>query len=82
MTGKKNGIESWDEIVGFRILPVLKRLTLSNNKIREIYFKPGFNDLYMMTIEENLISDWASFDAMNQFKGITVLRCQGNPILE
>ena len=79
---EQNGIESWDEIIGFRALPVLKRLTLSKNKIREIYYKPGFNDLYMVTIEDNLLDNWASFDALNQFKGITSLRCTGNPVLE
>jgi len=79
---EENGIESWDEIVGFRTLPVLKRLTLSKNKIREIYYKPGFNDLYMITIEDNLLDSWSSFDALNQFKGITTVRCTGNPVLE
>jgi Leucine-rich repeat (LRR) protein len=33
---EQNGIESWDELLGFRNLPVLKRLTISKNKIREI----------------------------------------------
>jgi hypothetical protein len=61
---------------------VLKRLTVSKNRIREIYHKPGFNDLYMIAIEDNLISDWATFDALNQFKQITNIRCGGNPILE
>ncbi len=31
---EQNGIESWDEIVGFRNLPVLKRVTVSKNKIK------------------------------------------------
>jgi hypothetical protein len=61
----KNGIESWDELIGFRNLPVLKRITVSKNKIKEIYHKPGFYDLYMLTMEDNLISDWSSFDALN-----------------
>ena len=52
---EQNDIESWDEIVGFRNLPVLKRLTISKNKIKEIYYKPGFFDLYMITMEDNLI---------------------------
>lgn len=52
---EQNGIESWDELAGFRNLPVLKRMTVSKNKIREIYYKPGFNDLYMITLEDNLI---------------------------
>lgn len=79
---EQNGIESWDEVVGFRNLPVLKRLTLSKNKIREIYCKPGFYDLYMISIEDNLIDSWHSFDQLNNFKNITNIRCGGNPLLE
>jgi len=79
---EQNGIESWDEVVGFRTLPVLKRLTVSKNKIREVYHKPGFNDLYMVAIEDNLITDWKSFDNLNEFKSISALRCGGNPIFE
>ncbi len=36
----------------------------------------------MIAIEDNLISNWTSFDALNQFKKISVIRCGGNPILE
>lgn len=36
----------------------------------------------MITLEDNLISDWASFDALNQFKKITHIRCAGNPVLD
>jgi Leucine-rich repeat (LRR) protein len=79
---EQNGIESWDELVGFRTLPVLKRLTISKNKIREIYYKPGFFDLYMITMEDNLINSWKTFDELNKFKNITHIRCSGNPILE
>ena len=62
---EQNGIESWDELIGFRNLPVLKRITVSKNKIKEIYHKPGFYDLYMLTMEDNLISEWNSFYALN-----------------
>lgn len=57
-------------------------MTLSKNLIKEIYYKTGFNDLYMVTIEDNLISNWSSLDALNQFKGVSVIRCGGNPIIE
>ena len=53
-----NNIESWDEIVEFRHLPSLKRITLNKNKIKDIYYKPGFNELYMLSIEDNLINNW------------------------
>ncbi len=55
---------------------------MSKNLIKEVYYKPGFNDLYMITIEDNLISSWKTFDAFNQFKRITHLRCHGNPIYD
>jgi len=55
---------------------------VSKNRIREIYFKPGFDDVYMITMEQNLISSWKSFDELNRFKRITHLRCSGNPVYE
>ena len=79
---EQNGIDSWDEIVGFRNLPNLRRITVSKNSIKEIYYKPGFNDLYMLTFEDNLINNWKTFDAINEYKAIRTLRCTGNPILE
>jgi hypothetical protein len=33
-------------------------------------------------MEDNLISNWQSFDELNKFKSITHVRCGGNPILE
>ena len=62
-----NGIESWDEIVEFRHLESLKRLTLNKNRIQSIYYKPGFNELYVLSIEDNLINNWDSFNALNEF---------------
>lgn len=35
----------------------------------------------MITLEDNLISEWKTFDALNEFKGITFIRCGGNPIM-
>ena len=66
-----NGIESWDEIVEFRHLESLKRITLNKNRIQKIYYKPGFNQLYMISIEDNLINDWGSIDALNEFASLT-----------
>lgn len=76
---EQNGIESWDEIQGFRNLPILKRLTISKNPIQKIEYKPGFNDLYMITMEDCLFSDFSAFDALNEFKGITHVRSTGLP---
>lgn len=36
----------------------------------------------MLTIEDNLLTEWASFDQMNLFKKLSVLRCAGNPLME
>lgn len=62
---EQNGIESWDEVIGFRTLPNLRRLTVSKNRLQDIYYKPGFTWLYMIAIEDNLINSWKSFDALN-----------------
>jgi len=66
-----NNIESWDEIIEFRHLPSLKRITLNKNRIKNIYHKPGFNELYMLSMEDNLISDWKTIDAFNEFTKLT-----------
>jgi hypothetical protein len=36
----------------------------------------------MISLDDNLISDWKSFDEINKFTGVTHLRTSGNPILE
>ena len=48
-------------------MPNLKRLTLNKNRIRSIYYKPGWRDLYMLSMEDNLIDNWESFDQLNEF---------------
>lgn len=76
-----NGIESWDELIGFRNLPHFERLIVNKNKIQDIYYKPGFKGLQYLSFEDNLISDWKSFDAINQFDARThTIRCAGNPV--
>lgn len=66
---EQNGIESWDELVGFRILDGLRRLIINKNSIKEIYKKPGFKDLKYLSFEDNLIADWKSFNQLNEFEG-------------
>ena len=78
---EENGITSWDEVVEFRTLPNLKRMTLNKNQIKSVYYKPGFNQLYMLSMEDNLIDNWSFFDAMNEFPLVINLRVQGNSIL-
>ena len=67
-------------MVEFRVLPNLKRITLNKNRIREIYYKPGFRELYMLSMEDNLIDNWHSFDQLNEFYALKNMRMLGNPI--
>jgi len=59
---EQNGIESWDELVGFRGLNDMTHLIVNKNLIPEIYYKPGFRGLKYLSFEDNLISTWKSFD--------------------
>jgi len=79
---EQNGIESWDEIAGFRKLNDFTHLIVNKNRIREIYHKPGFRGLKYLSFEDNLISTWKSFDQLDEFDSrIEQIRCQGNPIM-
>ena len=50
--------------------------------IKEIYHKPGFKDLRYISFDDNLISDWKTFDALNEFESrIKQIRCQNNPVV-
>jgi hypothetical protein len=80
---EQNGIESWDELAGFRVLAGLQKLIVNKNRLKEIYRKPGFADLRYFSFEDNLISDWKSFDQLNEFDGrIKQIRCAGNPLFQ
>jgi len=59
---EQNNIESWDELAGFRHLNGMTHLIVNKNLIREIYYKPGFRGLKYLSFEDNLVSDWKSFD--------------------
>ena len=76
-----NGIESWDEVIEFRHLENLKRLTLNKNSIKNVYYKPGFKQLYILSMEDNLIDNWKSIDELNEYVSVRSLRINGNPIL-
>jgi hypothetical protein len=78
---EENGIESWDEVVGFRDLPILKRLNVNKNRIKSIYCKPGFRELYGLSIEDNLLDSWSTIDELNEFPCIKSLRIGGNPLI-
>lgn len=65
-----NGIESWDELAGFRNLKEFQYLVINKNMIKEIYYKPGFRNLKQLSFDENAINSWSSFDALNKFDGM------------
>jgi len=64
---EENGIASWDEVDEFRKLKNLKRLTLNKNFIKTIHYRPGWPELYMLSIEDNPIDQYASIDAISEF---------------
>lgn len=81
MNLEDNGICSWDEIDEFRKLKNLKRLTLNKNYIQKIYYKQGWNDLYVLNIEDNPISEYDSIDQLSEFPQVRQLRIGGCPIM-
>jgi hypothetical protein len=65
-----NGIESWEELTGFRHIPDFYKLILNKNKIPEVIMTNGWPCLEYLSIEDNLISDWKTFDVLNML-GVT-----------
>jgi hypothetical protein len=56
-------------------------LIVNKNYIKSIYHKPGFRGLKYLSFEDNLISDWGTFDQLNEFDcRIEEVRAAGNPI--
>ena len=78
---EQNGIDSWDEVDEFRKLPNLKRLTLNKNHISKITYRQGWPQLYILSIEDNAIEDFKSFDQLNEFPMVKNIRITGNPIM-
>lgn len=60
----------------------MTHLIVNKNSIKEIYHKPGFRGLKYLSFEDNLVSDWKSFDQINEFESrVGQVRCKGNPIV-
>jgi Leucine-rich repeat (LRR) protein len=79
---EQNGIESWEEVAGFRVLNELQYLIVNKNKISSIHNRPGFRGLKSISFEDNLITDWKSFDQLNEFEcRLSQIRCAGNPVM-
>lgn len=64
---EQNGIESWAEIEGFRILQDFQYLIINKNLIKEIWRKPGFRSLCQLSFDDNLINSWKTFDELDAF---------------
>ena len=62
-------------------MPNLKRLTLNKNRIKEITYRQGWPQLYVLSIEDNLIDNFKVFDQLNEFPMIKNIRVNGNPIM-
>ena len=78
---EQNGIESWDELAGFRVLDDLQHLIVNKNSLTSIYRKPGFRNLISLSFEDNQIFDWKTFDQLNDFDTpLKQIRCYGNPL--
>lgn len=88
---EENGIESWEELQGFRTLKDFQKLIVNKNRIKSIESKPGWPAFTSLSIEDNLIDDWNSFNELNEFGAgstgtghaakIQHLRCEGNPLI-
>lgn len=76
-----NNITDWDEVQGFKSCPVFYNLGLAKNKIRTIQYKPGFRELYSVSLDDNLIDNWHAIDMLNEYRFIKRLRIANNPIL-
>ena len=51
--------------------------------LKEIYYKPGFSGLKSLSFEDNMISDWKTFDQLNLFNSrLEEIRTRGNPIVK
>ena len=56
---------------------------MNKNLLTNIYYKPGFRNLKSLSFEDNLISTWESFDALNEFDSrIQEIRVAGNPLFK
>ena len=77
-----NNITDWEEIQGFRKLDKVKKLGLGINQIRSIKYRPGFPELMTVDIYQNLIDSWESIDQLNEYRQVSRLRINDNPITQ
>mmetsp|Transcript_40064 Transcript_40064/g.64995 ORF Transcript_40064/g.64995 Transcript_40064/m.64995 type:complete len:464 (+) Transcript_40064:51-1442(+) len=84
-----NGLEDWVEVWKLSQLPVLERLIVNDNKLREVTYKTSvevsntpFASLQSISLSKNCITEWSSVDALNAFPSLVELRLQNNPITD
>eukprot|EP01022_Parablepharisma_sp_SALTPOND_P008497 TRINITY_DN136146_c0_g1_i1.p1 TRINITY_DN136146_c0_g1~~TRINITY_DN136146_c0_g1_i1.p1 ORF type:complete len:568 (+),score=45.01 TRINITY_DN136146_c0_g1_i1:68-1705(+) len=75
-----NGICLWEEIIAFGVLPQLKNLVLTSNKIQVVPKTEGFKELTYLSLEKNLVDNWSTIDSLNNFGKLNHLRFLDNPL--
>ena len=77
---EENAIDDWFEIEALgRQLPLLEKLYVSQNKIREIASTGALANLKTLLLGDNGVDDWTSINALNSFPRLEEVRLTGNP---
>lgn len=75
-----NGFKTFEGASVFKNAPLLEKLTLSQNNLKELGPVTGFENLVSLTMEECDISDFYIFSQMNRFPKLETIRITKNPI--
>ena len=75
-----NELTNFDGVKKFGSAPNLEKLTLSQNKLKELGKFDGFTQLNNVAIEDNEISEFYIFSQMNCFPKLETIRVTKNPI--
>jgi hypothetical protein len=78
---EENSIVYWSEIEELgRQLPLLEKLYVSHNKIRDIASTDALANLKTLLLGDNGVDDWTSVNALNSFARLEEVRLTGNPL--
>ena len=78
---EENSIVDWSEIEELgRQLPLLEKLYVSHNKIRDIASTDALANLKTLLLGDNDVDDWTSVNALNSFARLEEVRLTGNPL--
>ena len=75
-----NGIESFQGVMKFSSAPLLDKLILNKNKLKELGKVHGFENLKWVVLEENDILEFYIFSQLNMFPKLEIIRVTKNPI--